>query len=155
MEGSREMHWQLRKVDILLHRVERLNHLCTLMSHEARVEFEKSYGRVLDLMKIQSFWELGRFLRLGRTLEESRACHSCRHLVFCQPMPTEARKDYSMLCFHHLWRMEKQEEGATTIHFLHNYSDKEAVARSSRRLDQEARNFGSSDESSWRKEWRI
>ena len=48
---------------------------------------------------IQLFWELGRFLRLGRTVEDSRACHSRRHLAFCQHMPAEARKDYSMLCF--------------------------------------------------------
>ncbi|XP_020225244.1 uncharacterized protein LOC109807129 [Cajanus cajan] len=52
MEGSRGMQGQLKKVDFLLYRAERLDHLCSLMPREAHVEFEKSYGRVLDLMKI-------------------------------------------------------------------------------------------------------
>ncbi|KAL2340389.1 hypothetical protein Fmac_008329 [Flemingia macrophylla] len=45
-------HRQLKKVDILCYRVERIEHICALMSHEARIDFEKSYGRVLDLVKI-------------------------------------------------------------------------------------------------------
>ena len=52
MERSREVQRPLKKVDFLLYRAERLDHLCTLMPREARVKFEKSYGRVLDLMKI-------------------------------------------------------------------------------------------------------
>ena len=52
MEGSREVHRQLKKVDVLLYHAERLDHLCALMLHETRVDFEKSYGRVFDLMKI-------------------------------------------------------------------------------------------------------
>ncbi|KAL2318763.1 hypothetical protein Fmac_032639 [Flemingia macrophylla] len=52
MEESSDMHRQSKKVDILRYRVERIKHICTLMSHEARIGFEKSYGRVLDLLKI-------------------------------------------------------------------------------------------------------
>ncbi|KAL2344487.1 hypothetical protein Fmac_005772 [Flemingia macrophylla] len=42
----------LKKVDILRYRVERIEHICTLMFHEARIDFKKSYGQVLDLLKI-------------------------------------------------------------------------------------------------------
>ncbi|KAL2327544.1 hypothetical protein Fmac_020971 [Flemingia macrophylla] len=51
MEES-SAHRQLKKVDILRYRVERIEHICALMSHEARIDFEKSYGGVLDLLKI-------------------------------------------------------------------------------------------------------
>ncbi|KAL2340343.1 hypothetical protein Fmac_008283 [Flemingia macrophylla] len=37
-------HRQLKKVDILRYRVERIEHICALMSHEARIDFETSYG---------------------------------------------------------------------------------------------------------------
>ncbi|KAL2325763.1 hypothetical protein Fmac_024821 [Flemingia macrophylla] len=46
------MHRKLKKVDILRYRVEMIEHIFALMSHEARIDFEKSYGRVLDLLKI-------------------------------------------------------------------------------------------------------
>ncbi|KAL2344572.1 hypothetical protein Fmac_005857 [Flemingia macrophylla] len=51
MEES-STHQQLKKVDILRHRVERIEHICALMFHQARIDFKKSYGRVLDLLKI-------------------------------------------------------------------------------------------------------
>ncbi|KAL2334005.1 hypothetical protein Fmac_015218 [Flemingia macrophylla] len=52
MEGSNDMHRQLKKVDILSDRVERIEHICALISHEAHTDFEKSYSRILDLLKI-------------------------------------------------------------------------------------------------------
>ncbi|KAL2322290.1 hypothetical protein Fmac_026669 [Flemingia macrophylla] len=52
IEECSNMHRQLKKVDILKYCVERIKHICTLMSREAHVDFEKSYGWVLDLLKI-------------------------------------------------------------------------------------------------------
>ena len=48
MEGSR----QIKKVGVLQYRVERLEQLGALMPLEARSDFERSYGRILDLLKI-------------------------------------------------------------------------------------------------------
>ncbi|KAL2318441.1 hypothetical protein Fmac_032317 [Flemingia macrophylla] len=52
MEESSDIRRQLKKMDILRYRVERIEHICASMPHEARIDFEKSYDRVLDLLKI-------------------------------------------------------------------------------------------------------